>query len=59
MGPLPLRKRMRDTGALGRLFMVTLIIFLISAMTFRNFSLYYWRSVSAKTSALVAGPSLH
>jgi len=39
--------------------MVTLIIFLISAMTFRNFSLYYWRSVSAKTSALVAGPSLH
>jgi hypothetical protein len=43
---------------LGRLFMVTVIIFLISTMTFRNFSLYYWRSISAKTSAFVAGAPL-
>jgi hypothetical protein len=39
-----------DTAGEGDSRMAAGIVFLISAMTFRNFSVYYWRSMNAKTS---------
>jgi hypothetical protein len=35
--------------------MVAAIVFLISAISLRNFSLYYWRSMSATISGSAPG----
>jgi len=38
---------LRDTNVVGRSDMASLIVFTISAITFRNFCLHYYRSMSA------------
>jgi hypothetical protein len=38
---------LRDTNVVGRSCMASLIVFTISAITFRNFCLHYYRSMSA------------
>jgi hypothetical protein len=38
---------LRDTDVVGRSYMTSLIVFTISAITFRNFCLHYYRSMSA------------